>query len=476
MTDWSQVRKILLAHPPSGLYRRDDRCQSRVEDQTIQVVFPPLDLAYMAAALEKEGCNVQIEDSPAAGTTWEEFRNRLSKFSPDVVVLGATQPTLANDRSAARMVKECLPETLVGARGEIFSENSERILAAVPEFDFALRGETDFTLADIVRQGSPEGVGGVTCRVGKEVRVGPDRPLLQDLDQLPFPARHLLRNELYRSPESDRPLTTIQTGRGCPSNCTFCSVHAVAGARVRHRSPDNVCAEVRECVERFGIREFLFHADTFTLNRKWVIELCQRIVETDLKIRWGCNSRVDTVDPERLQWMKRAGCWVIGFGVESGSNRTLQLMRKGATREQAVEAIRMCREAGIRTHAFFVFGFPWETEEDIKETIEFAKELDTDFFDFNIVYPLPGTGIYSTVVEKGLFDPDRVRDGGYGAASVRTHHVSAQQLESLRRQALWRLYLRPRYIMRTLVRAGSLGGALRYGKAACRRAYGLLRT
>jgi len=447
-----------------------------VEDQTIQVVFPPLDLAYMAGALEREGATVRIEDSPAAGTTWEGFRQLLTEFSPEAVVLGATQPTLANDRRAARLVKECLPGALVGARGELFSVHSERILAAVLEFDFVLRGETDLILADVIRHGSPEGVGGITYRSAGEVRVGPERPLVDDLDQLPFPARHLLRNELYRSPDSGRPLTTIQTGRGCPSQCTFCSVGAVTGHRVRHRSPENVIAEIRECVDRFGIREFLFHADTFTLNRNWVIDLCRRIVEGELDIRWGCNSRVDTVDPERLEWMKRAGCWVIGFGVESGNDETLRRMRKGARREQAAEAIRMCKAAGIRTHAFFVFGFPWETETDILETIAFARELDTDFFDFNIVYPLPGTEIHSTLVDEGLFDPERVRDGGYGAAAVRTRHVTAARLEELRRRALWQLYLRPGYIARMLLRAGGPARAFRYGKAAARRAYGLLRS
>jgi radical SAM superfamily enzyme YgiQ (UPF0313 family) len=392
-----------------------------------------------------------------------------------VVVFGVTQPTLENDRRAARLVRECLPNALVGARGEIFSEDSERSLEAVPELDFALRGETDRTLADVVERGGPENVSGITYRAGKDIRVEPDRALLENLDDLPFPARHLLRNDLYRSPESGGMLTTIQTGRGCPARCTFCSVHAVAGKKVRQRSVENVVAEIRECVDRFGIREFLFHADTFTMKRDWVIGLCRRIVEENLSIRWGCNSRVDTIDPERLEWMKRAGCWVIGFGVESGDNETLKRIRKGATREQAENAVRITQEAGIRAHAFFVIGFPWETEEDIRETIAFARNLDPDFFDFNIVYPLPGTEIHRTVSEEGLFDETRVEDGGYGSAAVRTRHVSARRLEELRRRALWSLYLRPRYVFRTLVRAGSIGGAARYGTAAARRAWGLMK-
>jgi radical SAM superfamily enzyme YgiQ (UPF0313 family) len=235
-----------------------------------------------------------------------------------------------------------------------------------------------------------------------------------------------------------------------------------------------VVEEVRECVERFGIREFLFHADTFTWEKDWVIDLCRLLVEARLPIRWGCNSRVDTIDAERLEWMKRAGCWVVGFGVESGSDETLKKIKKGTRSDQAIEAFRLCREAGIRSHAFFVFGFPWETEEDIRDTIRFAESLDPDFFDFNILHPLPGTEIYDLVCAENLLDQAKLDQGGYSSAAVRTRTVTAERLEQLRRRALWGLYLRPRYIFRTLRNAGSASGVYYYGKAALKRAAALL--
>ena len=474
MSSWREVRKVLLAQPPSGLYRRDDRCQSRVEDQTIQVVFPPIDLAVMAAALERDGVECRILDAPAARISWDESKAILQAFAPDVVLVSVTQPTLGNDRRWAEEVRQARPQVRIGAKGEIFTADDPGLLGEVREFDFALRGECDLTLAEMIRSGGPQGVAGVTYRADGRISRNPDRPWIEDPDSLPFPARHLLDNDLYRSPENGRRLTTIQAARGCPAPCIFCSVRIALGSRIRQRSPDNILAELTECVEQYRIRDFLFHADTFTWNRDWVIDLCKKIVEAGLAIRWGCNSRLDTIDGEELAWMKRAGCWVIGFGIESANKESLRRIRKGTGPDQALEAASLCREAGIRFHAFFVFGFPWETEEHILETIRFAGKLDPDFFDFNIAYPLKGTELYDMVVKEGLLDPAKVRDGGYASASVSTRTVSSDRLEELRKKALWGMYLRPRYVIRTLLRSGSPRGVYYYGRAAYRRVRGLL--
>jgi radical SAM superfamily enzyme YgiQ (UPF0313 family) len=474
MDRWRKVKKVLLAQPPSGLYRRDDRCQSRVSDQTIQVIFPPLDLAYAAAVLEREGVECRIIDAPAEGISWREFKSRVSDFAPEVALIAVTQATFQQDRAAARALRDVSASILIGGRGVILSHSGREILQETREFDFLLRGESDETLAEIVRNGSPEGVPGVTYREGDRIVATPDRGFVSDPDRLPFPARRLLKNDLYRSPETGRPITAVQTARGCPARCVFCSVGATAGYKIRRRSPANVVDEVRECVERFGIRDFLFHADTFTWEKEWVIDLCRLLVQADLSIHWGCNSRVDTLDAERLEWMKKAGCWVVGFGVESGSDETLARIKKGTRRDQAIEAFRLCREAGIRSHAFFVFGFPWETEEDIKDTVRFAESLNPDFFDFNILHPLPGTEIYDLLSAENLLDDAKLDQGGYSSAAVRTRTVTAERLEQLRRRALWGLYLRPRYIFRTLRNAGSVSGVYHYGKAALKRAAALL--
>ena len=311
---------------------------------------------------------------------------------------------------------------------------------------------------------------------GSTVVVSEARPMVEDLDALPFPARDLLDNDLYRSPESGGRISVIQAHRGCPARCVFCPAGAVSGYRVRFRSPANVVEELRECVEVHGIREFLFNGDTFTIRKSWVVELCRRIVEAGLDVRWGCNSRVDTLDAERAEWMKRAGCWVVAFGVESGSQTLLDKMGKGARVEQAVEAVGIARRAGLLAHTFYVIGLPWETRETLAETFEFARRLDADFFDFNIAYPLPGTPLWEIARRDGLFEGPTPTETSYAQAALRTYELSGAELNEWRRKALLKLYLRPRYIWRSLARARSPRVLKNYVWAAARRLRSLLAT
>jgi radical SAM superfamily enzyme YgiQ (UPF0313 family) len=242
----------------------------------------------------------------------------------------------------------------------------------------------------------------------------------------------------------------------------------MSGYKVRYRSPANIMAEIDECVTRYGLREFLFHGDTFTLNKAWLLELCDRIIASGHKIHWGCNSRVDTMDDERAERLRRAGCWVVAFGVESGNQEILNKMQKGQKVERALQAVTICKRHGLRTHAFFVIGTPWETRQTLAETYRFVRQLDTDFFDFNIAYPLPGTALYDLAVREGLYEtpPDA---SGYAQAAVRSHALSSAELTQWRRRALLGLYLRPRYILRTLIRARSPRVMLNYLRAGTRR-------
>ncbi len=463
------MKKILLFNPPTGLYRRDNRCQNRVEDQTVNVVFPPMELLYPAAVLEREGHELQVEDYPVQQATWENLCADLDKFQPDIALFTTTIATLESDLTSASVIKDRCSKTVTAAIGEPLNYLDREIIQQTPGLDLILRGETEGYLADFANDRAWDRLPSVTFMQGSEI-VQTNTPLPPvDLDTLPFPARHLIDNDRYRSPETRNKLTTVVTSLGCPYQCIYCSVPALTGTRVRFRSPEGIVNELSECVERFGIHEFLFHADTFTLNKRWTIELCQRIVEQNLTIRWGCNSRVDTIDDERLTWMKKAGCWVIGFGVESGSDNHLERMKKGATADRAQEAIRLCRQHGIRSHAFFVFGFPWDTEESLRELAAYARELDSDFFDFNVVFPLPGTELDDILEMKNLVVRERLRHGGYAVGAVSTETLSAQDLERWRKKVLWRMYLRPRYILRTLKNAGSPAVAFNYLRAAWSR-------
>ena len=468
-------------NPPTGLYRRDDRCQSRVEDQTVRIIFPPIELATIAAVLRQSGGEILLRDYPATGSSWDDYKRDLSEFRPEMVLVSVVTATHEEDFQALEIAKTTLGGDAVVtlARGEFMDALGEQALADHPEVDFGFHGEIEEVIARFQLGDPLEELPGLVWRrpggdgtAGEIVR-NAERPLVKNLDVLPLPARDQLDNSLYRSPETRRPLTVIQGSRGCPSKCIFCPAGAMSGYKVRFRSPEQVMAEIDECVRKFGIREFLFHGDTFTINKRWVLELCDRIIASGHKIRWGCNSRVDTIDDERAERMRRAGCWVVAFGIESGCQAILDYIKKGQKIEQAIRAIDVCRRNGLRTHAFFVIGLPPETRETLDETFALARRLNTDFFDFNIAYPLPGTELFEIAKQEGLFEQDPGATG-YASAAVRSRALSSAELTAWRRKALLRLYLRPRYILRTLWRAGSPRVAWNYLRAASGRLRQLL--
>jgi radical SAM superfamily enzyme YgiQ (UPF0313 family) len=469
------ARSAFLFNPPSGLYRRDDRCQSKVEDQTIQVMFPPLPLAYAASALRAQGYQCRIVDYPAEGKQWDALEADLRQSDYSFILIGATYPTLDSDLKAASLARKVHSNAVIAARGEIFSISDKEIMAENNSLDFVLRGECEETLGDYARETPLREVAGITWRDSGKIVRNPDRSLVQDLDNIPPPARDLLNNSLYRSPENGRVLTTIETARGCPYGCIFCSVSVVSGKPVRQYATSRVISEIEECVNKYSISEFLFHADTFTYNREWVLELCQVIIERGIDIRWGCNSRADTIDRERLEGMRRAGCHTIGFGIESGDDKTLKRIKKGATAQDARNAIKLCREMGVRSHAFMVAGFPWDTIESLQKTVEFVKELNPDFFDLNLAHPLPGTEMWKIAEEAGLLVEDSMADGGYGNPAMRTESLTQQELVKWRKKALLRLYLRPTYIGKTLLHAATDGNFNHFVRAGKNRLKGLLK-
>lgn len=470
-----QSKKLLLINPPSGLYRRDDRCQSKVDDQTVRVIFPPIDLAYLAAIAQKEGWEAKISDYPSCGGTWDDYEKDLESFQPSAVLFNVTTATIEIDVKAGRIAKSFSPETTVVAKGDYLNEQWLDVLQSGNGIDICIHLEPEWTFRDILRGKPLEEIDGISYISGGTPARNPDRPFIENLDEIPLPARDLLDNSLYKSPETGRMITVVHANRGCPAKCIFCPVQKVAGSKIRIRSPQSIIEEIRQCVDEYGIVDFLFHGDTFTFDKQWVVELCTGIVEGKLEIHWGCNSRVDTVDEERLKWMKRAGCWVVAFGVESGDDEILRKMKKGITREKVINAIKVCKEAGIRTHTFFVIGLPWDTKQSLKKTFDFIKELDPDFFDINIAYPLPGTEFYTIAKKEGLLENADLSKSGYAQAAVRTYELSNQDLNNARKTMLLKLYLRPGYIVRTLKNAGTIPGLFNYIKAATRRLISLVK-
>lgn len=456
------IRHILFFNPPGPLYQRgEDRCQASVDDSSAVSLRAPNDLAYMAAMVRTIGITPVVRDYPAGPLTWEDFESDIRTWRPDMIVMSITTATLLDDLAAFDRAKAVNPGVITVAKGAFFFACDLTRLDR-PEFrcmDYALVGESETVINDLVAglmNGTPSSdIPNIIHREGswRRTRI---QEFEKDIDSIPFPARDLLKNEWYVRPDTGEPQATIQTSRGCPSKCIFCLTPLISGERVRQRSAKNVVDEIEVCVNRHGIRNFFFKADTFTINKAFVIDLCREILDRRLNIAWVANSRVDTVDEERLSWMKKAGCWLVAFGFESGHDAMLRLMKKEATTDDARRAVRLTKDAGLRVYGFFMIGLPWETHETVRLTLDFAKELDCDFSEIHLATPFEGTTLHDIVRETGLLTDEVLGHNCFSDPVIGSMFLSREELLQYRKAGLRQLYLSPKFVARTLSRIRSL--------------------
>jgi anaerobic magnesium-protoporphyrin IX monomethyl ester cyclase len=458
--------RVLLVNPPTGRYMRQDRCQAPVDTRSVEPARPPMELAYAAAVLEQKGAACLIRDYPMEGKGWRALQDDLESFKPSWLVISATTPTVAEDLKACAMAKAVDQSIRTIAKGAHFHVFDRELMRQWPALDVAVRGELEGPAGDMVLGKELADVAGITFRMGEEIIRNADRPFITDLDSLPFPARHLMQNRLYCAPDTGRPIAFISSSRGCPYSCVFCAARMVSGSAVRSRSVRSVMDEIRECVGKYAISDFFFAADTFTWDREWVLELCAAIRKEKQRIRWGANSRVDTIDAQMLGEMKGAGCRIIGFGAESASPLILERCGKAISAAQTERTVNLCAAAGIDSFLVFVVGLPWETRDTLAETGRFISATRASFIEVNCAYPIPGTPYYEMGKSEGLFSDGLLGGHDYSRAAVRSYALSAQELDDARKMLLRRFYLRPRYIARRLsaIRSPvSLLNHLRYG-------------
>ncbi len=368
--------------------------------------YPPLGLAYLAAVLEREGHEVKAFDFGLdPETPLGEDVQRLVAFDPHLVGITAMTIVYHSVLDTAALLKAHLGRPIVigGPHATLFPEP---ILNETPVIDYVVRGEGEETILELVRvleSGDVEDLGavrGLTYRLHGQPVSNPDRDLIQDLDGLPFPARHLFELQRYglRTPEG-RPMFTVLSSRGCPYNCAYC-FKGIVGRTYRQRSPDNIIAELRQVIDRYGVRDFYFVDDLFTLDAKRLAALTEQLIDANLDIRWQCLARVDRVNEEILHKMYAAGCRRIHYGIESGNEQILKHIGKGFTLEKVRRAVRWTREAGIQTKGYFMLGLPGDTEETMKQTVDLAVSLDLDEAMFSVTTPFPGTRLWDELVRK----------------------------------------------------------------------------
>jgi radical SAM superfamily enzyme YgiQ (UPF0313 family) len=422
--------------------------------------FIPLGLAYLGAVGEKAGHQMAIIDCQAEKLTVEQFKSRLAQVPSDMVGVTSTTLLYNSAKKILTAAKEVYPDAVTMIGGSHASFWDENALNECPSIDVIARREGEVTLTELAeRVEAKKGFGnvlGITYRGadGKIIR-NPDRPFLQDLDSLPFPAFHLLPLEsFHRMGKTIFPLTT---SRGCVQWCDFCSTVRMFGRGYRTRSPKNVVDELEFLHKKYGETQFTFYDDAFTINRANTLEICADIKRRGLNIEWDCETRVDAVDQELLQTMHDAGCITVWFGVESGSEKILGAMHKKINLDQVRSAFKMSQKAGMMTIGSAVLGFPGETEETAWETINFLTSLNADDIGVYIATPYPGTPMYEEVKEKGWL---RITDfDKYDTANptFETPFLAMDKLREIHYKAHQKFYLRPSYVLKMLRRGGTYG-------------------
>ncbi|MEN6292988.1 MAG: radical SAM protein [Methanobacterium sp.] len=452
--------KALLVNPPikniinSGIPNYVD------EDSGF---FPPLGLMYLASYAKLHTSHeIKIFDMQVEEATYEDLTNLLFKEKPDVVAITVMTFTILDAIKTAETIKSfdsSIKVVFGGPHPHIFPDETVNLNFV----DYVVIGEGEITFSELLDNLlDPEKLlhvkGLVFKNNGQIVHTG-IRDFIEDLDSLPFPARELIPYQKYFSIiAKSNPITTIFTSRGCPYQCIFC-YRPHMGKRFRFRSPSNVIAEIKQCVN-MGIHEFLFYDDTFTINRQRVVDICNQLIEQKIQITFDIRARVNTVDEELLTLLKKAGCHRIHFGVESANPEILDVLKKGITLRQVEIAFETSKKLGIETLAYFMIGSPSETREQIEKTIRYASRLNPDYCHFSITTPYPGTPLYSMMLEKGLAHEDYWRKFAQKPISsfippVWEEKISRGELIDLLETAYKSFYLRPRYIMTKLVKVRS---------------------
>ena len=463
---------ILLINPPIHLKKAG--LQERIVGNTSE----PLGLAYLAAVLEENGDKVEILDAEALGMSDQGIAKYVS--SKDVDVVGVTMATMTYS-VAVKTIKAIknISDAMIYVGGPHPTALPVETLKSVPEIDVVVIGEGEATIVELINaienNEDLKNVQGIAYRSSERIIITDKRSYIMDLDTIPFPARHLLPMEVYRPKASalDKlPIYSIVGSRGCPFKCTFCA--QPFGKKYRYHSAKRICDEIEHLIDNYGAKGIIFKDDTFTLNRKHASEICDEIINRGInkKITWVCATRVDVVDKHLLELMKKSGCTMIHYGVESGNQRLVDIIQKGIKLEEVIQAFKLTRKVGIVIGSYYMLGIPSETREESLNTIKFAKLADSDWISVTLTTPYPGTELYNQLINTGkikTFNWDLYNTAsGYTDQPLPyvTEGRTAEELKNLQRRAHKKFYFRPKIIMRHLMRIRSYVSLKRYVKGA----------
>lgn len=436
---------VLLANPPfqrpGWFYVRAGARWPHFEPDGCRYMPFPFFMAYAAAMLEKGGVPVSVIDACAERISEECFLQRIEALNPSLVVLETSNPSFDEERKTARQIKQRFPETRVALVGPWVDPGGGTLLGQAPEIDFRLAGEYEESLLALVQAlkdgSSLEAVAALEYRDGSEIRTTPWRVLRDNLDELPFPARHLFKMDLYEDLVGVLPQPSLQIwgSRGCPFGCSFCVWPQVMyrGRRFRPRRPEAIVDEVVAEMARHSYRSFYFDDDTFNIGKERMLRLAEELQKRGPGLPWGMMARADTSDEETLLALRNAGLCVAKFGLESGVQGLVDAARKELDLEIAFSRIRFAKSIGITIHLTLTFGLPGETRRTVRTTVERVLALDPDSVQFSILTPFPGCELFDDLVTAGRLETlDWAKFDGYATAAFDGETLAAAELERAR--------------------------------------------
>lgn len=453
------MSKVMLLYPPGRAYQRgEDRAQCNIDESAVATIHACNDLGYAAAVLLEKGYSVLLRDYQTEKATPERVKADIEEFLPDLIFISITNATIYEDLDFINWIKS-FHDCLFVIKGAIFYNPKESLLETLDlkNISCLVGGEIEFIMGPVADsllrgEGDIDEIPGIIYNNGEGFTATKFDCWNKNLDELPFPARQLMNNALYTRPDTGEPMATISVGKGCPSQCIYCLTPIISGRKVRLRSVENVFAEIEECYYKFNIKSFFFKADTFTIDNEWASALCDKIINSGLngKITFTANSRTKPLSLELLKKMKQAGCFMLAVGFETGSEKTMKLIKKGATIEESICAAALVKEAGIPLFGFFMVGFPWETEEDMKQTEKLILKLKPDFIEIHIAMPYYGTELYKYCEEYNTLCDLAWGNDYYAPNTKGTMTVSLEKVIKMKKRMQLRFYLRPVYILKTL--------------------------
>ncbi len=460
--------KILLVNPPILIEKSRGEIAAVIENLFYN--SPPLGLAYIAAVLEKEGHEVAIIDAAVERLSLDQVAGRAASFAPDGIGLTSTTNLFDCAVALAQKFRERFKGVPLLLGGPHVSVNPEHALS-FECFDVGVLGEGERTMAELAAALSAgrglDAVNGLALRRNGKLVTTPRREPVQDLDELPFPARHLLPMRLYKPQPNDQyvlPKVSMIAGRGCPYSCIFCD-KSVFNGPYRSFSPAYIVSEMQHLIKEYGARDIAFLDSIFTISVGRVEGIIDEMRRRGVKVPWTCTARANVVTEDLLRKMKEAGCWRIRLGIESGSDAVLKFIRKGITTRQVRDAARWANALGIQTKGFFMIGHLIDTRQTIEETIRFARSLPLKDITVQINTPMHKTAQWEISKDHGRFLSNAYKDFSYWEPVFIPNGLTKEYLLEAHGRFYRSFYMRPVIVWRHLCRLRHAYNLFKYPRA-----------